>query len=81
MSKLTTIFITALLFLSSSVFAISATEKNEVNAKSKLESFVQVVNLNANEQAQVYKVLLAKEQSTMLARQDYKGDKKALRQQ
>lgn len=79
MSKITTLLLTALLFVSTSTFAISATEKAENSAKSKLEPFVQVVNLNVDEQAQVYNILLAKEQNTLLARQEHKVDKEAFK--
>ncbi len=79
MSKITTLLLTALLFVSTSVFAISASEKVVKIAKSKTADFVQVVELNADEEAQVYKVLLAKEQNTLAARTEHKGDKQSFK--
>lgn len=77
MSKITTLFLTALLFISTSVFAASASDKAVEVAEKKTADYVRVVKLNGNEQAQVYKILLAKEQNTLLARQEHKGDKEA----
>lgn len=77
MSKITTLFLTALLFISTSVFATSASDKAVKVAEKKIADFVQVVKLNGNEQAQVYKILLAKEQNTLAAKTEHKGDKEA----
>jgi len=79
MSKVATIFIISLLFISNSIFAISATDTAEINAKNKLVTFTDVSNLNVNEQAQVYKILLAKEQDVILIRKKHKGDKKSFK--
>jgi hypothetical protein len=79
MFKLSTRLIAALLFISTSVFATSASDKAVKAAEKKTADYVQVVKLNGNEQAQVYKILLAKEQNTLLARQEHKGDKEAFK--
>jgi len=79
MSKITTLLLTALLFVSTSVFAISTSDKAVNNAKKKTADFVQVVELNADEEAQVYKILLAKEQNTLAARAEHKEDKQAFK--
>jgi len=79
MSKITTLLLTALLFISTSVFAVSASDKAVNNAKKKAADFVQVVDLNANEEAQVYKILLAKEQNTLAAKKEHKDDKQAFK--
>lgn len=79
MSKITTLLLTAVLFISSSFVAISATDKAVSNAKGKIADFVQVVELNADEEAQVYTALLAKEQNTLTAKVEYKGDKKGFK--
>ena len=79
MKIISTSLITALLFISTSVFAMSVSEKAVKTAKNKTADFVQVVNLNKDEEAQVYKVLLAKEQNTLAARTEHKDDKKAFR--
>jgi len=79
MSKITTLLLTALLFVSTSVFTISASENAVKVAKNKTADFVQVIELNTDEQKQVYKILLAKEQNTLAARTEHKGDKKAFK--
>ena len=79
MSKITTLFLTALLFISTSVFATSASDKAVKVAEKKTADYVQVVKLNGNEQAQVYKILLAKEQNTLAAKTEHKGDKEAFK--
>jgi len=80
MSKITTLLLTVLLFISTSVFAISASDKAVKKAKNKTADFVQVVELNASEEAQVYKILLAKEQNTLAARAENKGDKQGFKE-
>lgn len=79
MSKITTLLLTVLLFISASVYALSASEKAVEAAKTKTADFVQVVELNASEEAQVYKILLAKEQNTLAARTEHKGDKQGFK--
>ena len=79
MAKITTLLLIALLFISTAVFAVSTSDKAVSSAKKKTADFVQVVELNAGEEAQVYKVLLAKEQNTLAAMTDYKGDKQAFK--
>ena len=68
-----------LLFISTTIFAISAEDKIIKAAKAKTASFVQVVNLDKDEEVQVYKILLTKEQQLSVARKKYKGDKEAFR--
>jgi len=79
MSKISTLLLSALLFSSASVFAFSTADKAVSNAKKKTADFVHVVQLNANEEAQVYKVLLAKEKNALAAKEEHKGDKKAFK--
>ena len=79
MSKITTLLLITLLSISTSVFSFSMTDKAVTSAKNKTADFVQVVQLNADEQTQVYKILLAKEQNTLAARQKFKGDKKGFK--
>jgi len=79
MSKITILLLTALLFVSTSVFAFSVSDKAEGNAKKKIDDFIQVVELNTSEKALVYKILLAKEQNTLVARKEHKGDKEAFK--
>lgn len=75
----TTLLLTALLFISTSVFAISTSEKAVKIAKNKTAEFVQVVELTADEEEQIYNILLAKEQNTLAAREEHKGDKQAFK--
>jgi len=79
MSKISTVLLTALLLFSSSIFAMSLSEKASTYAKGKTTEFVQVVKLSSDEEAQVYKILLAKEQNTLAAREKYKGDKQGFK--
>ena len=81
MAKITTLLLSALLFISTAVFAVSTSDKAVSSAKKKTADFVQVVELNAGEEAKVYKVLLAKEQNTLAAMTDYKGVNRPLRRQ
>ena len=75
MSKISSLLLTTLLMFSTSVFAISVTDKAMEIAKDKAADFVQVVELNENEASNIYKILLAKEQNTILARQEHKADR------
>jgi len=77
MSKISLLLLTALFFISSSAFAISTSDKAVSNAKKKTADFVQVVDLSATEEAQVYEVLLAKEQKNLALKIDYKDNKEA----
>jgi len=79
MSKLSTVLLTVLILLSGSTFAMSLSDKASEHAKNKTADFVQIVQLNADEEAQVYKILLAKEQNTLAAREKHKDDKQAFK--
>jgi len=79
MSKISILLLTTLLIFSNAIFAISVADKAMEIAKDKAADFVKIVELNENEASKIYKILLAKEQSNMLARQDYKGDKEGFK--
>lgn len=70
---------TVLLFISTSVFANTAEEKVAKAAKKRTDAFVQVVNLNKDEEDKVYKILLAKEHKLSATRKKHKGDKEAFK--
>ncbi len=79
MSKISILLLTILLIFSNGIFAISVADKAVRIAKDKAADFVKIVKLNENEASTIYKILLEKEQSAVLARQDYKGDKKGFK--
>ncbi|WOH39492.1 hypothetical protein RI844_09755 [Thalassotalea fonticola] len=76
MKNLSTILMTVLLFISTSVFAAETADKA---AQKQTADYVQVVNLNKDEEAKVYQVLLEKEQQYSAAKKEHKGDKQALK--
>ena len=79
MKNLSTILMTVLLFISTSVFAVDTADKTAKAAQKNTAAFVQVVNLNKNEEAKGYQILLAKEQQYSAAKKEHKGDKKAFK--
>jgi len=79
MKKLSTIFMSLLVLLSSSVFAITAEEREANAARQRTDIFVSVVNLNKNEQEKIYQILLSKEKQSTAVRNKHKGDKDTIR--
>lgn len=79
MAKITTLLLITLLFISTNAFAVSISDKAVNNAKSKTADFVNVVQLTADEEGQIYKILLAKEQHTLVAKEEHKDDKQAFK--
>lgn len=79
MKNITTLLTSLLLIISTSAFAGDNADKTAKAAQKKTDAYVQVAGLNKDEQAQVYKILLDKEQKLSAAKEEHKGDKKAVK--
>jgi len=79
MTKISTVLLTLFIIFSSSLSAMSLADKASSYAKSKTAEFVKVVHLTSDEEAQVYKILLVKEQNNLTARAEYKDDKQGFK--
>jgi len=79
MKTTSTLLITVLLIITTSAFSMTNQEREIKVAKKNTTAFIKAASLTKDEQSQVYKILLDKEQQNTMIKNKYKGDKVAYR--
>lgn len=79
MKTLSSILLSLVLTLSFATDAFAASDKSKKAAQARTDIFEKVAHLTSEESAEIYQILLDKEQQSNLIRSKFKDDKKAIK--